>query len=63
MIFQQRTTPNKIIDIYGKAVTEFPVYQIDGNFIDSPEYEANGILRLDLYRKLIQGIVNFTSGL
>lgn len=63
LLFHQRTTPNKIIDIYAKAVTDFPIYQIDGNFIDSPEYDSNGILRLDLYQKLIQGHVNFTSGL
>jgi hypothetical protein len=34
-----------------------------GNYIDSPEYDSSGEVLLDLKQKLIEGNVDFTSGM
>lgn len=57
----QRSSPSKIIDIYGIATTDFPVYTIDGIYFDRP-YETSGSSILDFRKKLINANVNFTEG-
>jgi hypothetical protein len=59
----KRTTPNKVIDVYTKVATNYPEYSMKGNYIDSPEYESTGELLLDLKEKVIEGNVDFTSGM
>lgn len=51
-----------MIDIYGITAAHFPVYTIDGVYVDSPEYESAGALVLDFGKKFINADVNFTSG-
>jgi hypothetical protein len=58
----QRSTPNKVIDIFGTTAADFPIYTIDGIYIDSPEYDSSGAFILNLKKKLVNANVNFTSG-
>jgi hypothetical protein len=51
-----------VIDVFTKVDNAFPVYSIHGNYIDSPDYESKGNLKLDLYGKTIEGILDFNSG-
>lgn len=56
-----RSTPNQVINVSGNTKSSFPIYSIEGVFFDSPEYETSGIVELDIYRKSINGNVNFTE--
>lgn len=44
-------------------MANFPRYNIDGVFVDTPEYESAGAFELDFYKKIIDANVNFTEGL
>lgn len=58
----QRSTPNKLIDVYGTTSSNFPIYTIDGIYVDSPEYDTSAAFILNLAKKFLNANVNFTSG-
>lgn len=62
MILFKRSTPNKIIDVYGTTYAIFPIYTADGKFVDSPEYDTSGAFILNLSEKFVNANVNFTQG-
>lgn len=43
-------------------MANFPLYTIDGVFVDTPEYESAGAFELDFFKKIINANVNFTEG-
>lgn len=54
-------TPSKTIDIYGTTSADFPIYTIDGVYIDSPVHEAAGTFILNFAKRFVDANINFTQ--
>lgn len=59
----QRSTPNKEVNIYGKASGSFPIFILEGDYVDTPEIESKGHFIFNLMEKFVKMEVNLTGGI
>jgi hypothetical protein len=62
VVVLQRTTPHKAHRFWYKFDGQYPVYQVNGTYEDSPDIDSVGAFFLDIDDKVIKLQVNLTEG-